>query len=252
MKRAFIILSVFFTLTAFVQEAFADEDRVREGYARVSLKELIQTMVGIGSFDIKIPEIADEYARFVHCSLYRKSYSNDVEWDKIRNKIISDVVEKKSYYRVLYEIRGIFRLGRYNFETQFFPFSEGSTRELGTAMKNVDSIDLISMNEYVPSCGIKSFPDFFFPDIVLKLSSPVTVDGIRIPAEKVEGILARMEEVGNTKRKIYGRVKVRIIEPLLKKRRASRKTEMKGNVIAVDFFLDQEMTKFIGSVRLAR
>ena len=250
MKRAFIILSVFFTLAAFVQEAFA-EDRVREGYALTSLKELAQTMIGIGFFDIRIPEVADEYARLVYCDLYRRNYSNDVDWDKIRSQIISNVVEKKEYFRVLYEVRGIFKLGRYNFDTQFFPFSKRTLKEKGTTMKNVGSIGLISVNEYSPFCGIRGYPKFFFPDISLKLFPPITVGGFKVPIENVEGILARMEEAGNKKRIVYGRVKFRIVEPVPKKR-ASRKIEMKGNVIAVDFFLNQEMTKFIGSVKLVR
>ncbi|MFH1158241.1 MAG: DUF4852 domain-containing protein [Pseudomonadota bacterium] len=250
MKRGLIILSVFLALTALAQKAFA-ENRVSEGYALTTLRELGQTMVGIGVVDIRDVKIADEYARLVYCRPYTKNYANDVEWDKIRAQIISDVVEKREYYRVMYEVHGVFKLGRYDFDKQFFPLSEDTPYEKGTMMKNVASIDLFLSEEYVPYCGLRSFPVFFLPHIVLKPNQPVTVEGFGVPMANVEGILARMEEAKNVKRLVYGRVRIRITDPL-PVREDSWRIEMKGDVVAVDFFLDPEMTKPIGGVQFSR
>ena len=250
MKFGFIILSVFLTLAVPMQEAFAVE-KVREGYALANLKELAQTMVGIGSLDIRVPEIADEYARLVYCDLHRKNYVNDIEWGKIRSYIISNVVEKKEYYRVLYEVRGIFNLGRYDFENRVFPLSEETESITGSVMRNVDTIDLILNEEFVSFCGLNSFPDYFLPYVVLKLFHPITVEGFYVPEEDVEGILARMEEAGNKSREVYGRIRVRIIEPVFREGKVWR-MEMKGDVETIDFFLDREMTKRIGHVRFTR
>ena len=115
----------------------------------------------------------------------------------------------------------------------------------------IASMSLFSRDEYIPFCGIRGFPDFLFPDVVLNLAHPVTVDGFRFPENNVEIILARMEEAGNTERIIYGRIRVNITEPSFEKKK-SRRIEMKGNVESIDFFLNQEMTKLIGSVQLTK
>ena len=247
MKRAFVILFVFFTLAAPLQEAFAEE-KVSEGYALTSMKELVKTIIGMEVLDINDIKIADEYARLVYCNIYRKSYSNDVEWNEIRKKIISDVMEKREYYRVMYEVHGIFKLGRYNFETQFFSISENLDYEKSAVMRNVISIDLFLNQEYTPHCGINGHPTFFMPNVVLKLNKPMTVDRFEVPMEKVEGILVRMKEAKNVKRTIYGRIRVRITGPLPIIKNSS-KIKMKGDVMSVDFFLDPEMTKYIGGTQ---
>ena len=249
MKRGLIILFVFFTLVVPVQGAFAGL-KVSEGYASVNFKELGQTIVGIGILDIRDPDVADDYARLVHCSLYRKNYANDVEWNKIRDQIIFDVMEKREYYRVMYEVYGVFKLGRYDFDRQFFPFARNKVGR-DTAMRNVGYIELFSNKGYIPYCGRTNISKIFLPNIGLRPNHNVTVKGFGVPVEKVEGILARMEKAKNVDRLVYGRIRVRITEPLpvISKH---FKIEMKGDVVSVDFFLDREMAKPIGGVQFSR
>jgi len=248
MKCGFIILSVFLMLAAFVQGAFAGL-KVSEGYARTTFKELGKTIVGIGALDIRDPKVADDYARLVYCKLYRKNYSNDVEWNKIRDKIISDVMEKREYYRVMYEVYGVFKLGRYDFEKQFFPLDKEKFRD--TAMRNVNRIELFSDKEYTPYCGHTGFSRVFLPTVVLRPNRIVTVEGFTVPVEKVEEILARMEKTRNVNRLVYGRIRVRITDPLPVDPKFWI-IEIKGDVMSIDFFLDREMTKPIGGVQFFR
>jgi hypothetical protein len=240
MKCYSILLS--FAALVFSIPAFAQLD-IGEGYVRPTYRELVQTAVMLDAFDIKTPQVTDEYARLMYCNLYKKEYVNDVGWSKIRQKIVSRAAEKKEYYRVLYETTGIFELERYNFTTQSFPLSKKTT------LKNVGSILLITTLDVKPYCNIE---EFFFPTTIsLQLNRPLTIDRLPLPPAEVESLLARIEETQDKRRLIYGRIRVRITDAPVA---SSRDTRMflNGDVRHVDFFIDPEMTKPIGGVQVRR
>jgi len=198
-----------------------------------------------GGVDINNPKVADDYAQLAYCNLYQKNFKNDVEWNKIRAQISARVQEKKEYFRVLYETSSAFKLGRYNMETQSFPLTPK------TAMVNVGSIMLTELEDYTRYCGIMKPSSFFPPAINLLLNQPLTVKEVKIPMDRVEKMLARMDETGNTDRKVYGRIRFRIIGapgPVISNDQAVR-SDVLGEIMSIDFFLDSELTKPVGKAQ---
>ncbi len=246
MKHILIVFSLLLFLADFT--AAVAEKNAGEGYAIPTHKELTQTIVLLRGLDINDPKVADEYARLTRCQLYKQHYKNDIAWNKIRMAVVSDTLEKKEYPRILYETSGVFQLDRYDFEGQYFPLSRK------TAMTNVGTIVLLSSQEFQPYCGINQPPPQFPANVNLVLNQALTLNKFRVPAEKVEKILARMEEMGNPERYVYGRLRFRVIDVpgLVTVNDSIVRAELLGHVTAIDFFLDEKMTKQIGDTQLQK
>jgi hypothetical protein len=246
MNRIFIATVI--ALALMMPGAAFAQKKIGEGYATPTFGEIVQTMVMMKGFDINDRAVADEYGRLVYCSLYKKNFGNDVAWNKIRSEYVNRVLEKKEYFRVLYEMTATFSLDRYDFSTQSFPISDR------TSMRNVGSIDLFAFEDPRPDCGISKPLTVFPPNITLQLNQPLTVDRVYIPVDKVEKILARIEEREHKQRYVYGRIRFRVTDApgLVKNNNVVIRADVRGDIVAVDFFLDRELMKPIGGVRLAK
>jgi hypothetical protein len=246
MKYSLIIFA-FLLGFAGLSAASAAND-IGEGYAATNFKELSQTMLLMGGLDINIPQVVDEYARLTYCGLYQQTFKNDFEWNKIRSQIVTRVLDKKEYYRVLYETTGVFKLGRYDSESRSFPFTPDS------AMMNVGSMVLFSEAGYRSYCGLDGQSPVFSPNISLNLNQPLTVSSLKLPQEEAEKLLARLAAMNNQDRQLYGRIRFRVTEApgntILFGQ--VQRTVLRGDITAVDFFLDSEMTKPVGVVPIAK
>lgn len=242
MKRSLVVLSILLGLLLPAQAAFADKD-IDEGYARTTFRELVQTLVVMGGFDISDPNVADEYIFFTYPRLYKNNFNNDVAWNAIRNRIVARIQEKREYYRILYETTNVFRLDRYDFEDQSFPISSN------TDTKDVGFVALFTREEFRSDARNERVRPLFPTDVVMKIERPFTVDKLSVPMDKVEKILARIEETGSKDRIIYGRTRVRITESMgfVRTQDHALRSGLKGEVVSIDFFIDKEMTKWIGS-----
>lgn len=243
MKYRFVaILILLFALLSSVARA---EREVGEGYAIPTYKEIYQTMTLLGAVDITNPKVADEYARLMYCDQYKQFFSNDIAWNKVRKEITDHVSERRQYYRIMYEVVGIFKLGRYNFEKQYFPFSAD------TAIKNVGSIPLFTQLDYKPYCD-DGGESTYFPSVVnLVLNRPLTLTQVDLPVDNIEKVLARMAETKNKERYLFGRVRFRVLDARLDQERRSSTANLLGEVQAVDFFFDRDLTKLVASVQIA-
>lgn len=242
MKRT---IAAFALIAAFASTPVWAEMEIGEGYATPNYRELVQTAVMTGIYDIRTPAVADEYGRVIYCNLYRKEFSNDVSWDKIRQRITERVTQKKEYFRTLYETSGPVKLDRYDFNTSAFPISNL------TSMRNIGSISLMTASDADRPCGQKNGKLFFPANIVLELNRPLMIDRIYVPQQDVEKLLARIEESKDKKRTVYARLRMRIGEGVGTKQ-SSGKLIMRGDIDAVDFFLDKEMTKPVGGYQTAK
>jgi hypothetical protein len=247
MKYSLIIFSFLLGFSGLPAASAAND--IGEGYAAANFKELSQTILLMGGLDIKNPKVADEYLRLSYCGLYQKNFKNDFEWGKIRSDITTRVLEKREYYRVLYETMGLFKLDRYDTEDQSFPLSPD------TAMVNVGSMELFTNVLYRPYCGLDGRGSAVFsPNITLVLNQPLTVRKFKIPQAEAEKLLARMAAMNNQDRQFYGRIRFRITGApgnVVSFGQVQR-TPLQGDITAVDFFLDSDMTKPLGSAPLEK
>jgi len=248
MKRYVAVFLVFMSLSLSVQTAQASMTDVGEGYARPTFAELIQTLILLNGFDINEPKIADEYMRIVYCDLYRRNFGNDVIWDKIKNQVIVRALKKREYFRVRYEVIGIFNLGRYDFKNEFFPISDK------TSISNVGSVSLYSPGEQSLDCGGNNLSSMFPQNVVLELNEPLTVRGFHVPHQNVEKMMVRIQEAGNPNRQVYGRIRVFVTDakgPDMSKSNYSQ-IVLNGRVVSVDFFIDPFLTKPLGGVQISK
>ncbi len=251
MKRYVAALLVLISLTLPVRTALALQQDAGEGYARPTFPELVQTMVLLNGFDISNPKVADEYARIVYCDLYRKNFGNDIVWDKIRNQIVTRALKRREYFRVKYEVVGMFNLGRYDFKEQFFPISNR------TSITNVGSVSLLIPGEEDDTdCTGRVGRPMFPTAVVLDLNEPLTVKGFAVPMDKVEKMMVRIEEAGNRDRRVYGRIRVLVTDAKqgqnISKENNAWQMTLEGKVESVDFFIDRELTKPIGKAHIIR
>lgn len=226
----------------------ADQD-IHEGYAAPTFSELAQTFVLLNGHDITDPRVADEYGRVVYCKLYEESFGNDIVWEKVRSQIVSRVLKKKEYYRVKYEIVSAFNLGRYDFKNRFFPLDSR------VSARNVGILKLFSAEEPTKDCTGSFSSSGFSKNMVVKLSALLTVEGFYIPQDKVEKMMVRMEEGGETSRRVYARIRISLTDAVPSSNELKGSTEaavFNGEIDAIDFFLDPELTKPVGHALLGR
>lgn len=245
MNRYVAAVLILMSLALSVQTALASSD-IGEGYARPTFSELIQTTILLNGFDINDPKIADEYMRVVYCPLYRKNYGNDVIWNKIKNQVIVRALKKREYFRVRYEVVGIFKLGRYDFKNEFFPISDK------TAITNVGSVSLYNPTAQSLDCGGRNLNSIFPQNIVLELNEPLTVMGFHVPQKNVEKMMVRIQEDGNPNRQIYGRIRVFVTDAKESDVANHSRIVLNGGVVSVDFFIDPELTKPLGGIQVGK
>lgn len=223
-----------------------------ESYAAPDFRDLTQTMILMGGMPIENDKVVDEYAKMNYCDVYKEKFHNDFEWVKFRNLLIQKVQSKKEYFRVLYEISGVVYLGRYNLDTQDFPFIKDS------ALVNVGSLQLYSLVKTRQSDAMKKvlcedtrvstvFPDFY----VFELNQPRTFDRLKLPMEEAKKLLARMERTGNTDRRLYVRFRLKVISvnPIAV-RSGNLPAYLRGEMTGIDLFLDREMTQPFATVEV--
>lgn len=248
MKQRLIFFSFFLMLAAGISTTgHADSmESGGEGYAAASYKDLSQTIAMMGGVDITNPKVVDDYTKIFYCEQYQKSFKNDLEWHKIRSLIIDRVQHKKDYFRTLYETYGTFQLGRYDMEGKFFPLVGG------TALMNVGSIVLFSYDQFTPYCRLRKASDSFPSNITLLLKRPLTLNSFRVPMDEAKELLSRMVSLKDEDRKVYSRIRFHVLETPGLFMRMDRVvgTTLKGEITAIDFFLDQEMTRPVGPTQL--
>jgi hypothetical protein len=246
MNRYIAVLLILAGLSLSVGTALAGQE-AGEGYARPTYPELIQTLVLMGGSDINSPKVADEYGRLVYCNLYKKNYTNDVLWEKLRTEMVARALKKKEYFRVKYEVVGIFYLGRYDFKREYFPISDK------TPIINVGTISLLSVEDTSLDCSGQDIYSSVFPmTVVAQLNEPLTIRGFKVSLDRVEKLMVRLEEAGDADHRVYGRIRVAISDAKgvdYSSNNTSR-IVLNGKVISVDFFIDKDLTKPIASIRV--
>ena len=245
-------VGVIFLVSSFATAMASSKSDIGEGYAQPEYKEVIQSVVLLGGLDINQNKIADLYAKLIYCDIFKKNYKNDFEWNNIRRQIIARVLEKREMYRTQYQIKGVIRLGRYDFDRQTFPITAD------TSLKNVGSMDIFNYKAVEgDTCyieGIEETLGSFSRNISLYLNQPLTLEEIKIPMDEAEAVLTKMSELGVKDRSVFVRFRFKFLDvPLVhySTQGDMSRIEIKGQVQHIDFFFDEELTQWIASAPVA-
>lgn len=246
------ILAVAFFMTVFFfghPHGWAEKrptQEIGEAYAVPTFRELVQTTVMLGGYDIGDSKVTDEYAKIQYCNLYTDNYANDFQWNNIRRQIISRVQEKKEYYRVQYEIHSSFKLGRYNFDNQFFPLADEDK------LLSVGSMVIHDKPDMKPFCHDTSASSIFPYRVILKLGDPLTFDKIKLPMDEAEHLLKTFETRRDPSRTLYARLRFKILdvvpEKAMTRAAAYRETVFLAKLSEIAIFLDKDMTQLVQAI----
>lgn len=221
-----------------------------EAFARPSQREFNQTLLMMGGLDVRDNAVADEYAKMNYNSLYRRKFKDDFEWNNIRQEIIKRIETKKEYFRVLYEFSGTVKIGRYNFETQDFPFIDDG------AMVNVGTMTVLGRSPKLRERerGRLMTASSVFPSAYgFTMSQPLTFDRLKVGAERAEQILTLMQAAKNYDRILYVRFRFKVQDidkaSVTEAVRDGRsRVNLKGDLLSIDLFLDKDMTQHVARV----
>ncbi len=227
-----------------------------EAFAEPTFRDLSMMLLMLDGVDINNPTVADDYAKMNFCSLYKDKYKNDFEWNKVRQQIITRIQSKKDYYRLQYELDGTIALDRYNFDTQDFPLTPQ------TAMERVGSMILYDSGTAPDNqtknvrilCNDDHFTKTFPGSYMLVMTQPLTFDRLKLPMDEAKALLERMASQKNAERRLYVRFRMRVtgIDKVRGNRDVAIEVDVKGEVVAVDVFLDHDMTKYLTSINLTK
>ena len=225
-----------------------------ESYADANFRDLSQTLVLMDGISIETPKILEEYAKMNYCEIYKEKFQDDFEWSQFRKLVLQKVQSKKEYYRNLYQISGVIFLGRYNFDTQDFPFIKDS------ALVNVGSLELHRFKrQSMETIGLRTFCDSVgavpvFPGhYVFELNQPLTFDRLKLPMEEAKQLLERMDRMENEDRRLYVRFRMRVISvfPMAPENfNANASVRLRGELTAIDIFLDRDLTQPFATVEV--
>lgn len=223
---------------------------VVEGYAKPEYNELLQTIVVLGGYNIDDPKVAQAYAKQIYCPLYRQYYADDFSWNAQKENIVNRVKAKKEPYRIQYEYSGVMQLERYDPVAKAFPLSQASR------MVNVGHMEVITssmVRGLLCLVGNKEEDsrDPFFPvQIGLTLTNPLTLTEMPIAPEKGEVLLSKLQARGVNDRSVFVRFRFRVVDqPHLVRNRNDEvvRADLVGQLQAIDFFLDRDLTIWVAS-----
>ncbi len=230
------------------------QDNIIEGYAAPDYREMIQTIIVLGTYDINKTDVLDEYTKLIECSAYKKLYTDDFAWNEVRKKVQQRVLNQKESYRIFYEYSGLIRLDEYNFSGQHFPL----TRQ--TRFDNVGNMEVITTQMSNPvQCRTgdrehdKTLKPFFPTVIGLQLNTPLSMTRINMTPERAEALLTKLKARGVTDRSVFVRFRFRVVDqPRLVKNSKGEawRADLVGHLEKIDFFLDRDLTMWIASYPL--
>jgi len=255
MKRFFAkLLCAVMLLSLPAGSAVAAKNTGGEAYAEPTFRDLTQMLILMGGVNIEDNKVIDEYAKMNYCDVYEEKFYDDFEWSQFRTLLIQKVQSKKDYFRNLYQISGVVYLGRYNFDTQDFPFVKGS------ALVNVGSLQLFDLNrndlgadKIRTLCHDKKMSELLPDHFVFEINQPLTFDRLKLPVEEAKHLLERMARTKNDERQLFVRFRMRVISvtPIPSSRLdMGTVVRLRGELTAIDIFLDRDLTQPFATVEV--
>ncbi len=247
MKRFLAVLAFLLTLAFNAGTAQAMTD-TGEAYVEPTFEELTQTSLVLGGIDINKPEVAEEYLKMMYCNTYRQIYKDDFMVHKITQQIALKFNTKKEYPRTLFQVVGKLTLGKYDFTNMEFPFLNKDD------YTNVGSVSLLVWTDVKPYCISKTGEwgrkNVFPTSINVVLSQPLNIVSLKASEGEARKILDMMERMGNSKRDVYVRFRVRVQALYTGPRSSADRVDFGGNMVSVDLFYDKELTMWLTSLPL--
>lgn len=210
-----------------------------EKYTDVNLQALTEFSAQQKTIKLDDAGTFDEYLMATNCQTYMTVKNNQFEKEKLRQQLNENLQKEKSDNHELYfRIPMTFLTSGYNFNTQSFSIIDSNQ------LHRVNILEL-AIGE-LPSCDSTNAYSFVkIPALYkAKLNFPVSLR--RIPLEKnmAEALSARLDhsDANESWQIIYGTIFLQIeaIQPQIDKDSGSGLATLRGQVNAIDLYLDQD------------
>lgn len=189
------------SLSALGQEA-GDQPVPEADYQRPSLEALTRTMIRFNGTNTDLDPILDEYARVVHCDLYRRFYTNEFEWQRIRPAMRQSIEINREGFPLRYRYSGRVWLDQYDFEDEEFDLRNADDlRQLGVVWLLNGSEVPCAEDEPGSVSGdqLSYLPQRFR----VRLDQPISLQSIPMSPEFGRRLLGRLTAEGNDERVVW-------------------------------------------------
>ncbi len=250
-----VILSGALLLSLFtVAPARADE------FTKISLDNIVKTLVRFGAIDIRKDDVIDIYGRIVECKIYTKYYKDDFQWERVRKALRETIRQDVKTFPTAYRYDAVLQLERYDFDSNMYRFTD-KTAQTKTNTFVVETKE----EDYCTNEDVENLPVVYR----FVLDESIGMPGLPISPEEGKILLQRMNENKNEDRLVYTRFNFYVvyIAPIAKLKgnkndsQKGKKTESFGLMVAqdpskgvgdinarldsIEYFEDQERTKLI-------
>jgi len=225
------------------------------GYSAIDFRSLLQTYFSMYEGGNPTDSMIDSYAELAYCELHKEHYTDDFAWNGIRESIRDEVKKNNANTHRHYNLDGPFLLERYDFETESYPVSEEKQ------LNNVSKLVLFSPRALVSICNRKSGLGVLPTIFTLAVYRPFSLTEIKMSEDNLKDVVPYMELVPEHKgsdvyrRRVYVRVKVKIVDIMNVKvldtqLRNDNEVTFNGEIEAVEFYLDKDMSKLFHRIEL--
>jgi hypothetical protein len=237
---AFMLAMIFFTAPVKAQET------IGRGYSVVDYRSLVKSYFGLYKGGNPSSEMIDNYAQLAYCDLYKKHFEDDFKWASIQDTIKEEFRSHHNNINYSYEVVGDLPIERYNFKRKSFPIKEDYQ------LHNVGRLAVYSPTSYFAYCGETGFPKYLPAFFSLSVSTPINIMEVPIPEEKAKQIINHIHIVEG-QRTIFVRFRMEFLDyKTLNSQDRAIKAQFHGNITAIDFFLDPQLTQKVYTVDLDR
>lgn len=237
---AFMFTMIFFSLPAQAQET------IGRGYSVADYRSLVQTYLGFYNGGNPTSDMIDDYAKLTYCKLYKQHFRDDFEWAVIQKDLKESFHSSHNETNYHYEVGGDIQIDRYDFERKSFPIQEKYQ------LHNVGKISIYSPDSYFSFCGETGFPKYLPSTFMLSSSKPLNIKEIPVSESKARRIIDHIN-VREGERVVFIRFRMEFLDYKIEKLQSKTLVaHVHGNVTAVDFFLDPQLTQKIYSVDLEK
>ncbi len=233
-----LLFAVFLSFVMIVSTTHVQANTIGRGFSPIDFRALTQTYFSMYKGGNPGDDMLDEYAKMAYCDLYQKYFTNDFEWEKIRNHIKGDLEKYASNIQTDYEIVGDVSLDRYNFDRKGFPVVGEGHHE------NVGKLYLFSSGTIFSFCGQSKESPILPASYTVSLFNPFSVDILRVSPEVAKDVVARFyQDKKKQYKRVFARYRVKLYDLNRTYQQDGLVAEFQGEILSIDYFIDPELTQ---------
>lgn len=188
-----LILVAFIALPVSAEEkekTLTDEEKLMEYiYEPMEMQKMSQLYWALDVLDTENDTHIDNFLRINECDIYRDYYSNEFEWQSIREAGRAFVKENKESFPVRFEIMQPLKLRDYNFELQAFEVDKEFH------IDGISRFEVLALDYAEPICTGASYSSKIeniegYPrGVLISLNRPITVQKVLTSPEKAQAYI---------------------------------------------------------------